>query len=368
MATDQLTVAFLRRGYSSSGGAETYLQRLAQGVCAAGHRAQLVTTEDWPAAAWPFGPITFVRGKTPPRFADEVEQLRPKLACDVLMSLERIWRCDVFRAGDGVHAAWLQRRAQFGGGLQNLRVALNPKHQAILRLEETIFSQGGAGRVIANSRMVKQEITDFYGYPADRIEHVPNGVPAALFRPSAEKRAASRAAFGLSSSEIAVLFAGSGWERKGLRFAIDAVDWCANSHLRLLVAGRGSQANYPSQAAQFLGVVSDLPMLFAAADIFILPTIYDPFSNACLEAVAAGVPVITTRCNGFSEVVDNGIHGSVIEDPANIEALGSALRLWSDERRREEARPKLLDLAARFDISINVARTLEILLQARAGG
>jgi UDP-glucose:(heptosyl)LPS alpha-1,3-glucosyltransferase len=99
-------------------------------------------------------------------------------------------------------------------------------------------------------------------------------------------------------------------------------------------------------------------------DIFLLPTIYDPFSNASLEAIAAGVPVITTRANGFSEIIENGTHGTIVDDPADVGALASALRLWSEPHRRAAARPLLRELAARFDISGNVAQTLEILRQA----
>lgn len=360
------TITFVRRGYSSSGGAESYLKRLAQGVCEAGHTAHLISTRDWPHEEWPFGQITHLSATTPKGFADELERLRPSLRSDVLMSLERVRQCDVFRAGDGVHAAWLGRRAHFGSGLRNLGVGLNPKHQAILRLEEQLLGNRGAGRVIVNSMMVKKEIADFYGYPADRVDLVRNGVPVESFRFTPEKRSASRAMLRLGEDELAVLFVGSGWERKGLRFALDAVAACANSHLRLLVAGKGNRAKYPRDAAQFLGVSPDVRSLYAAADIFLLPTIYDPFSNACLEALAAGLPVITTRCNGFAEVIEHGVHGSVVDDPADIDALASALRDWADGLRREEARPRSLALAARFDISVNVARTLHILLQLSA--
>ncbi len=95
----------------------------------------------------------------------------------------------------------------------------------------------------------------------------------------------------------------------------------------------------------------DMPALYGAADIFLLPTIYDPFSNACLEALAAGLPVVTTRANGFSEIIENGVHGTVMDDPRNVEAICEALLFWSDTRRREPARVENVALAAQFDIS-----------------
>ncbi|MGI8821539.1 MAG: glycosyltransferase family 4 protein [Chthoniobacterales bacterium] len=366
MAVAHLKIAFARRGYSTSGGAEAYLKRLAQGVREAGHEAQLFTTAQWPQQAWPFGRITHLTGETPLRFADELERLRPAMECDVLMSLERVWSCDVYRAGDGVHRSWLDRRARLTGRMRRVAHALNPKHLATLRLEQALFGRRGARRVIANSHLVETEIAALYGYPAAQIDLVHNGVPVEEFLSTAEVRETERHRLGLSSDDFAVLFVGSGWERKGLRFATGAVEACGDPRLRLVVAGQGSAARYRSPVATFLGVRQDLPALYAAADLFLLPTIYDPFSNASLEALAAGLPVITTSANGFAEVMREGVDGSVIAAPDDLRALGAALLLWSDSARRAETRGARLELARHYDISVNVERTLEILLQAAA--
>jgi UDP-glucose:(heptosyl)LPS alpha-1,3-glucosyltransferase len=120
------------------------------------------------------------------------------------------------------------------------------------------------------------------------------------------------------------------------------------------------------EPVQFLGEVADLLPIYAAADIFILPTIYDPFSNACLEALACGLPPITTRSNGFSEIIDNGVHGSIVADAGNLIALRDAIRFWSDSSRRDVARATNIDRASQFDISMNVSQTLEVL--ARVSG
>jgi UDP-glucose:(heptosyl)LPS alpha-1,3-glucosyltransferase len=189
---------------------------------------------------------------------------------------------------------------------------------------------------------------------------VHNGVPVAAFRRGEESRAETRETLGLGTDDVAVLFAGSGWERKGLRFAIEAIEK-SPKQMSLLVAGRGEEGKFKSARAHFLGVVQDMPALYGAADIFLLPTIYDPFSNACLEALAAGLPVVTTRANGFSEIIQTGIHGTVLDEPGNVDAICEALLFWSDTARREQARHAIRELADRFDISANVARMLEIL-------
>ena len=363
MSNGKLTIGFVRRGYSASGGAEAYLKRLAKGIVRLGHDAQLFTTNDWPSDQWSFGRIARLRARSTIAFADELEKLRPQIRCDVLMSLERVWRCDVYRAGDGVHRAWLNRRQELATPLQRFFRSFQRKHNDILKLEGSLLVDQAARRVIANSEMVKNEIVDLYGYPADKIDIVRNGVPLEEFRFDAEVRAKARAWLQLKNRDIAVLFAGSGWERKGLRFAIDAVDTCRDRRVRLFVAGRGNSRSYQSARAHFLGEVLDLRRVYAAADIFILPTIYDPFSNACLEALASGLPVITTRANGFSEIIENDVHGSIVDLPSDVTALRTALELWSDDARRSAARSTIIERASQFDISKNVEQTLAILVQ-----
>jgi UDP-glucose:(heptosyl)LPS alpha-1,3-glucosyltransferase len=369
MMPKRRSIAFVRRGYSPIGGAEAYLKRLANGVVEAGHNVQLIATNGWPQDQWPFGPVTRLGAESVVGFADELEQIRPQLDCDVLLSLERVWSCDVYRAGDGVHRAWLARRRKFELPLKQFARALNRKHRDLLHLEESLFASRKAGRVIAASQMVKHEIVDLYGYPPDRIDIVHNGVPLDKFRFDSELRAKSREDFGLKPDQIAVLFAGSGWERKGLLFAIQAMALCKNRKMRLLVAGRGNAALYKTKRmrfwredpVRFLGELADLVRVYAAADIFILPTIYDPFSNACLEALACGLPVITTPSNGFSEIIEDSVHGSIVEHAGDLIGLRDAIRFWTDPPRRAATRLMNIECASQFDISSNVEQTIGVL-------
>src|SRR6266699_5078373 len=359
--TRKLSIGFVRRGYSQTGGAEAYLKRLARGVVGAGHDAQLITTNDWPQTEWPFGTRHRLQSGSVIGFANGLKQLRPQIRCNVLMSLERVWNCDVYRAGDGVHRAWLARRRKFEIPLERFIRGLNRKHRDILQLEGALFANRGAGRVIVNSQMVKSEIIDLYRYPADNIALVRNGIPLEQFRFNPELREKSRDELKVKPGEIALLFAGSGWERKGLRFAIAAMALCHTRKMRLLVAGWGNQRYYKSKRIQFLGEMPDLLSVYAAADIFILPTIYDPFSNACLEALACGLPVITTRSNGFSEIIEDSVHGSIVDHAGDLIGLRDAIRFWADPSRRAAARSANIRRASQFDISKNVEQTMEIL-------
>src|SRR5207247_3861599 len=158
--TKRLSIAFVRRGHSPTGGAEAYLKRLARGVIDAGHNVQLIATNEWPEDEWPFGSVTRLRAESVIGFADELEQIRPRLDCDVLFSLERLWSCDVYRAGDGVHRAWLARRRNFELPLKQFVRAARWKHRDLLQLEESLFKRRKAGRVIAASQMVVEEIVN----------------------------------------------------------------------------------------------------------------------------------------------------------------------------------------------------------------
>jgi UDP-glucose:(heptosyl)LPS alpha-1,3-glucosyltransferase len=356
-----MKIGLARRGYSRTGGAETYLRRFAETAVAAGHEVVLYA-EQWPRAEWPWAMVQ-VHSRSPRQFATALQALRPREACDFLFSLERVATCDAYRAGDGVHAAWLARRAEFEPFWKPWLRRFNAKHQQTLALERQLFSESGAALVIANSQLVKNDIERHFTYPAEQIAVIYNGVPP--FAPPPDARAITRRDLGLRDDQFAVLFAGSGWERKGLRFAIDAVSAVSRS-ARLIVAGRGSASRLPaSHRTLFLGPQAALARYYAAADVFILPTLYEPFSNACLEALAAGLPVITTRHNGFSEIITPGEEGEVIDDPRDTHALTAALEKWADPTLRAATRPLRERLGQRFTIEENVRQTLALISGTR---
>lgn len=359
-----MNIGLVRRGYSATGGAEAYLKRFAAGAAALGHECVLFTTGDWPKSEWPHRLHKIKHGRSPLEFALQLVNSDPPKHCDVLFSLERVLSCDCYRAGDGVHAAWLQRRKRYENPLKTWWRNRNDKHHELLKLEETMFRAEAAGSVIANSQLVKQEIIASYGYPAERIHVIHNGVPPAL--PEEEAAAARqevRAELGLTEEDYVLLFAGSGWDRKGLRYAVEAVNEMASGRPTLLVAGSGRQRSMPaSTRTRYLGPVKGMARYLAAADVFVLPTLYDPFSNACLEATVAGLPVITTKANGFAEVMEAGLDGDALAEPADILSLTRAYERWGDPERRAGVRARLRAKAGQFTMEGNVRKTVEVLL------
>ncbi len=353
-----MKIGLVRRGHSTTGGAEAYLIRLASALQSLGHTPVLITSPDWPDARWVNHEILRLAAESPLAFAKAFRAT--ETGCEVHLSLERVPGCEVYRAGDGVHAAWLARRAAFEPLWRKATRWLNRKHNQLLTLENAVFDPAHTRTIIANSRLVRDEILQHSGFPADRIAVVYNGLSAPT-QPS--ERAAARERLGLDPEDFCALFVGSGWERKGLRTAIRAIE-CMKS-ASLLVAGRGPADAFFSAQAKFVGPTNDLAGLFGAADVFVLPTHYDPFSNACLEALAAGLPVITTPANGFSEIIEPGIHGAVIPEGNDI-LLAAELEKWRDPVRRESTRAARLARASEFSIERNARETLALLKSAAA--
>ena len=187
-----------------------------------------------------------------------------------------------------------------------------------------------------------------------------NGIHADRFRQG--NRDAARQALGLRPDDFVLLFVGSGWERKGLGFLLRLMARLEHREprLRLVVVGKGRLLRKPSNVI-LAGSMARVEDAYAAADLFTFLPIYEPGSNVVLEALAAGLPVLTSRCNGAAEWVVEGVNGQVLDEPADTDALEAAVRHW---RARPDARP--VSCPFPLELEHNVRETLRVLEQARA--
>ncbi|HWU37460.1 MAG TPA: glycosyltransferase family 4 protein [Candidatus Acidoferrum sp.] len=346
-----MRIAFIRQRYRATGGAERYLASLVAAMASAGHTVHLFAnswTDPPPGVALrrvpvPAGPA-FVRILG---FAWIAHRMTRRGNFDLIHSFDRTIRPDLYRAGDGCHQAWLDRRRAVEGGLTRSFDRLNPLHRSLLILERHLF-QGGCHRIIANSRMVQEEILRYYGAPRSAIQVIYTGVDLDRFRPACGvegERARFRRSLGVEPDDPVLLFAGSGFERKGLRFLLQAIGRMQGMRgLRVWVLGTGNLHRARTLAhrlgiadrVHFAGPVAEPEAWMTAADLFVLPTIYDPFSNACLEAMACGLPVITTAGNGVAEVLEKWCTGSVIGDPRDVRGLVDHITEFLNPARRKE--------------------------------
>jgi len=355
-----IKLALVRRRFSLSGGAENYAVRLAAGLAARGIDVHIVA-EKWPEKNAP-GPLHQI-GETlsPASFADRVAAFLAEHSFDVVFSLERIHGADVYRAGDGVHREWLSRKAGTKHALGRVLDLFNFKQWQILRLEREMFDPARTSRVIANSRRVAAEITRWYPFPAERIEVIYNGVEAARF--AAGNRERVRKQFGVAPDEFLLLLVGSGARRKGVPAALQAARLLMERRARILVLGHDSASWCAADGHALYASPTDHPEdFYAAADVFLLPSLYEPFSNACLEALAAGLPVVTSQPNGAAEILERDI-GAVLHDPADPRAIASAVAPFLDRARLAAVKPLAQAKAAEFSLDRNVEQTLKIIRQ-----
>ena len=374
-----MKIALIRYRYTPFGGAERYMSRLIGGLRAAGHEIHIFAAE-WDAEVEPgvsihrVPVITLTGWLKSLTFSQNCRTLIGKERPDIIFSLERTLRQDIYRAGDGCHQQWLIQKNLGQGVLHKIWTWLNPLQQAYVRLERRMFTDPQLLAIIANSKTGKQDIIRLYHVDPDRIQVVYNGIdPVCRDEHLREiKRRELAAEFALGD-ELRILYVGSGFRRKGVAAAIAAV-----AHLtrpfRLFIVGKGRAGEY-RRMAQRMGIVGsvvftgprkDVELFYQGSDLFIFPTLYDPFSNATLEAMAHGLPVITSRFNGVSELIRTGENGFVVQDPLDSAAIGNCLQDLTDEAYRRSMGEQAAETAAAFTMQQNVCETLEVIQKTAA--
>jgi UDP-glucose:(heptosyl)LPS alpha-1,3-glucosyltransferase len=167
------------------------------------------------------------------------------------------------------------------------------------------------------------------------------------------------------------------FERKGLREAILAT--CGGDGeapgLSLLVVGKEDPRKYEQLASRscdakrvtFAGRTDDPYGFYQAADFFVLPTRHDPCSLVVLEALAMGLPVVSTVFNGACEIMTDGKHGFVLSDPSDAEALAAAMRQLLDPQRRGQMSRACLELRPRLAYAHHLEQLLAVYSGLRGG-
>jgi len=263
---------------------------------------------------------------------------------DVVFSLERVPGCDLYRAGDGLHADWLAYRRAFHPVMGRFRTLIRSKNKQLCQLESRVFAPGGVRRVICNSHFVADQIIQRFDFPPDQIDVIYNGVPYQQF--SMGDRVLGRRALQLNPDDYVVLLVGAGAERKGHAIARDAMRRIKRKYAKLVII------DTPPPVA--------MPHVYAAADVFLLPTLYDPFANVVLEALAAGLPVITSAQNGASEIMENDKNGFILPRADDDKLIVHLLDYLADPAHRERFRQPAQALAQQYDLAKNLKATLGV--------
>ncbi len=343
-----MRLAVIRQRYTPYGGAERFVEGALEALLERGVAISLYTRE-WPETRLQLIEPTIVdpffvgRLWRDASFAREVCRAIGGTRADLVQSHERVTCCDVFRAGDGVHAAYLDERLVAASPLERLALRASPYHRYVLDAERRLFASPWLSAVICNSTMVRDEIRERYGYPDEKLHVIRNAVDCAAFHPGlrvARERVCE--VHRIPPQDTVFLLVGSGYERKGVAAAIRALAALpATTHL--LVVGRDAHPQRYARLARSLGLSgrvhiagpqTDPKAHFGAADAFVLPTIYDPCPNAALEAMACALPVVTSTKSGVAELLTANDAGLVCPS-RDVDALAAHMRSLLDPALRE---------------------------------
>jgi len=372
-----MRIALVHMRQAAIGGTELVLDTLAAHLAGLGHDVTIVcrSHESPPQARVKFAVLRGLAVGGAWRmwaFAADVERHVAGARYDLVVALGKTWTHDVIRTGGGSHATFIERARVFEGRGTTLKDLL------ALKIERRGFAPGNYKRVIANSRMVARDIGARYAVPERDIEVVYNGVDLERFHPREREHGRElRKSLGLGDEHLVFLFLGSGFRRKGLERALAAFRAvsAAKTNARLLVVGDDATRGLHERLArdlglaasvQFLGKRRDAPACFAASDVHVLPTWYDSFGFTVLEALATGVPVITTDAAGAAELVDEGVHGSVLRGACTSDELSVAMLAWCDRERALAARPAARERAERHGFARTMAQMTRVLLEVAA--
>ncbi len=268
-------------------------------------------------------------------FANRAAAIARREGAEIVLSFGRILDADILRSGGSAHASFLKASRQWRSPIAASAIPLSPYHQVQMLIERRGYRSRFLKRAVAVSELVRNDLVTSFALAPDKTVTLYNGVDLARFRPESRPliNEQVRRELGIPSNAPLVAFVGNGFARKGLRFLLEAwPQMPAAAHL--VVAGTDrAAATYRRLATRlgvdscirFLGPSLQVERLFAAADVLALPSLFEPFGNVALEAMAAGVPALCSSACGVAETLPSAMSEYVVRDPTNLDELASRL-------------------------------------------
>ena len=343
-----MRIALLTRRFDSAGGGtERDLIVTAKYLRAMGHQVTIFADEirgatiDWDVRRVGSGP-RLGRALSLMRFAWTAAPTARRAGTDLVLSFARCVGADIMRSGGGAHASYLRAARKWRGEFGATAMRLSPYHQVQMLVERQAFQSPGLKRVIAVSNFVRDDLIREFGLRPEKTGTIYNGVDLDRFRPTEDpsERAAIRQKFVLPASARVVAFVGNGFARKGLGFLIEAWPLVAGGAF-LLVVGADRQTEKFARRAHalnvggrvvFTGPQADVAAIFHAADAFAMPSLFEPFGNVVMEAMASGLPAMTSAFSGVAEVIPPSMRGFRVDNPDDVGEVALRLGALFDSR------------------------------------
>jgi UDP-glucose:(heptosyl)LPS alpha-1,3-glucosyltransferase len=342
-------IALVHKRYDRLGGAEWDCHELSHQLAARGHDVHLVVGEcRVPVPAHmrlhrvPVARVGKVAKLA--SFAIMAPRVWRSVAADVVIGFGRTIGQDLLRASGGTHKRYLQRVAAERGWRKDLQQRLSPYHRLLLAIERRQYARDTHGMVLAVSELSRQEILDVYpAMPAERVAVLHYGVDVERFHPA--RRASDgpgvRAELGIGAEQPLVLLVGSGFRRKGVDTLLEIWRREPPRGAALVVVGNDQHLASRTRAARelrgpvvFTGPRRDIERFYAAADLFTLPSLHEGCPVAILEALASGVPVVTSRATGAPELLPGALAELLVDDPRDADAIADRIARGLDPTRR----------------------------------
>ena len=361
------------------GGVEQWTDQFARQLLRLGHEVHVVaTTFQSPPLNEPNWIVPHLIPPNPCRLAraKSAEEILRNLDLDIVHDMGFGWYGDILQPHGGSRAAAEERNLSLAPKwLQPIKRVVDrflPRYREFAELTRQQFGSPNGPVVLALSRMVYRDMQRLHGLADSRLRLIYNGVDVERFSPDwrTEHRETTRRRLGVANDEVLFLIVAHNLKLKGVPTLVRALGMLRREGVRakaVVVGGKRTRSmrllaywHGVERATTFVGAVDDPRDFYAAADVYVQPTFYDPCSLVVLEALACGLPVITTKFNGAGELMTAGEHGFVLDDPADSEGLANLMRQTLDPSRRSEMSLAARELALRHTFVANVQQIVGI--------
>ena len=336
-----MKIAIIRRKFTAFGGAENFILRASSGLSQLGINFFIIS-ELWKRNSHNSKNIHWIEAKSHGffrftkfiRFQKSVRKIIALNNFDLIQSHERLTGVDIYRLGDGIHTAWIDRLKEISPWYKKAWLSIDPYHQKIIRIEKEM-SEDENLFYVANSDLVKKELYKYYKVPESRIKVIENGIDTRSFHPaSPSKKEASKKQLTLNPKFPVVLFVGSGFERKGAFEIVEAIKLLPK--FQAIIVGQDKKIDQLRVLAHghnilVTGPQDNIQKYLDAADIFCLPSLYDSLPNAALEALCCGLPIVVTKDVGLAPHIKKNLAG-VICKKDKLSIADALIKAW--EKRK----------------------------------
>jgi len=370
-----MQIAFCLYKYFPFGGLQRDFLRIALACQARGHAIRVYTLEwsgempgGFEIVTVPIAAFSNVRRNV--RFTDWVLRDLERRPADRVVGFNKMPGLDVYFAADPCYEE--KARTQ-----RNPLYRLSARYRHFAAYERAVFAPENRTEILMISQVQQPFFEKHYGTPESRFHLLPPGISPDRRAPAnaAEIRADFRREFGLGDDDLLLLQVGSGFKTKGLDRSLRALAGlppALRDSTRLIVIGQDDPAPFQRQASS-LGIAgqvsilpgrSDIPRFLLGADLLIHPAYNENTGTVLLEALVAGLPVLTTAVCGYAHYIEEADGGRVVAEPFGQDALNATLvEMLSDKEARARWQANALAFAETADIYSNAERAADLILK-----